>query len=423
VFSFLHAADVHLDSPLKGLEQYEGAPVDEIREATRRALRNLVQLAIDRRVDFLVLSGDLYDSDWKDYHTGLFFVSQMARLREANIPVIVISGNHDAANKMTKSLRLPDNVELLAAKRATTAQSAQLRELGVAVHGRSFAKAAEYDNLAIGYPEKSPGMFNIGLLHTSLSGVEGHEPYAPCSLDDLRTKGYDYWALGHAHQEQIICREPYIVFPGNTQGRHIRETGTKGCYLVRVDDRGDVTLEFQVTDVFRWALCTVSLAGARRMDDVLELVRSALAELLSSHGSVPLAVRLELTGACPIHQSLVADPAASINQVRAVAVDVSGGTTWIEKVRLHTMPDRASDSAAPADGPLGELVAYLQELRLDESQLMGLTADLAELKKKLPADLLRGDDALALDDPRWLRQILDSVEPMLIGRLCPERQP
>jgi DNA repair protein SbcD/Mre11 len=106
---FIHAADIHLDSPLKGLEQYEGAPVDEIRGATRRALENLVDLAIDREVDFLLIAGDLYDGDWKDHNTGLFFVAQMHRLREADIPVVMISGNHDAANKMTRTLRLPDN--------------------------------------------------------------------------------------------------------------------------------------------------------------------------------------------------------------------------------------------------------------------------------------------------------------------------
>ena len=109
---FIHAAYVHLDSPLRGLERYEGAPVDEIRGATRRALENLFELAIDREVDFVLIAGDLYDGDWKDHNTGLFFVKQAARLHEASIPIYMISGNHDAANRMTRSLRMPDNVTL-----------------------------------------------------------------------------------------------------------------------------------------------------------------------------------------------------------------------------------------------------------------------------------------------------------------------
>jgi DNA repair protein SbcD/Mre11 len=417
VFTFVHAADLHLDSPLKGLEQYEGAPVDEIREATRRSLRNVVQLAIERHVDFVLLAGDLYDGDWKDYHTGLFFVAQMAQLREAGIPVVAISGNHDAANKMTKSLRLPDNVELLSATRPKTATSPRLEQLGVAVHGRSFAKAAEFDNLALAYPEKRAGMFNIGLLHTSLSGIEGHEPYAPCTIDDLRNKGYDYWALGHVHQKLIVCREPCVVFPGNTQGRHIRETGVKGCYLVHVDDRHRVELEFIVTDVFRWERCVIAAAGAKSGEEILESFHAALAQLIAAHTSTPLGVRIDVTGACGAHEQLVTDAAHWVEQLRALALDVGGGSVWVEKVRFHTEPDQAVDTAALADGPLGELLEYLQELRADESQLAGLAGELAELKKKLPDDVLRGDEALALGDPRWLRDMLQSVEPLVIGRL------
>src|SRR5690349_16787907 len=102
MFKFLHAADVHLDSPLKGLARYEGAPADEIRGATRRAFDNLVELAIQEEAAFLLLAGDLYDGDWKDYNTGLFFVSRMRRLEEAGIPVFLISGNHDAASQITR---------------------------------------------------------------------------------------------------------------------------------------------------------------------------------------------------------------------------------------------------------------------------------------------------------------------------------
>ncbi len=420
MFTFLHASDLHLDSPLRGLEQYDGAPVDEIREATRRALRNLVQLAIDRHVDFVLLAGDLYDSDWRDYNTGLFFVSQMASLREAGIPVIAIRGNHDAANRMTRSLRLPDNVELLSHTRARTARSPRLQELGVAVHGRSFAKAAEFDNLALTYPEKCPGMFNIGLLHTSLSGLEGHEPYAPCSLDDLRGKGYDYWALGHAHQHQVVCRDPYTVFPGNTQGRHVRETGAKGCCLVSVDDRHNIDIDFQVTDVFRWERCLVSAAGAARGEDLLGPFQEALTRLVTEHAGMPLAVRVEVTGACAAHAQLAADPLRWVNHFRATAVDVGGGGVWVEQVRFQTVPDRALDAAAAADGPLGELLEYLQDVRSDDARLVELSGVLAELKKKLPDDLLRGPDALLLDDPQFLREVLNSVEPLLVGRLRKE---
>src|ERR1035437_9521159 len=145
MFKFLHAADIHLDSPLRGIARYEGMPVDDIRLATRRAFDNLVRLAIDERVRFVLLAGDLYDGDWKDTSTGMFFASRMTRLREAGIPVFLLAGNHDAANRMTKSLRLPQNVSVFAARQPETKL---LPEGDVAIHGQGFSNQSVFDNLA-----------------------------------------------------------------------------------------------------------------------------------------------------------------------------------------------------------------------------------------------------------------------------------
>jgi len=228
VFIFLHAADVHLDSPLHGLERYEGAPIDEIRTTTRRAFDNLVDLAINEAVDFVLLAGDLYDGDWKDFNTGLYFVERMGRLRDAGIKVFIIAGNHDAASQITKRLKLPDNVKTFSTRHP---ERIILDELDVAIYGQGFANRAVTDDLSQAYENGDPQLFNIGLLHTCLDGKPGHEPYAPCKIDGLRSKGYEYWALGHVHKREIITQDPWIVFPGNTQGRHMRETGNKGCYL------------------------------------------------------------------------------------------------------------------------------------------------------------------------------------------------
>ena len=180
MFRFLHAADIHLDSPLRGLDRYEGAPVDECRGATRRALENLVD-GSGERVAFVAIVGDLYDGDWPDYNTGLFFGKQMVRLRDGGIPVFMIRGNHDAANKMTKDLKLVDNVHVLSSQQAETLV---LEDQGVAIHGQSFPTQAVLTNLARSYPARRKGYFNLGLLHTCVDGREGHEPYAPCSLAD-----------------------------------------------------------------------------------------------------------------------------------------------------------------------------------------------------------------------------------------------
>jgi DNA repair protein SbcD/Mre11 len=173
----LHAADIHLDSPLRGLSMYEDAPTAELRSATRRAFDGLVDLAIEDEVGLVLLAGDVFDGDWPHYATGAHFVRQMLRLQEAGIAVVAIAGNHDAESKLTKSLRLPGNVTMLSTRRPQTWTN---EELGVAVHGQGYATPAVLEDLCRAYPAPVPGLINIGLLHTSADGRPGHERYAPC---------------------------------------------------------------------------------------------------------------------------------------------------------------------------------------------------------------------------------------------------
>jgi DNA repair protein SbcD/Mre11 len=412
---FLHAADIHLDSPLCGLERYEGAPADEIRQASRRALANLVQLAIDQSVAFVLIAGDLYDGDWKDHRTGLFFVSQMVKLREAGIPVFLIAGNHDAANKMTRSLPLPENVRMLSHKKPETVR---LDDPGVAIHGQSFATAAVMEDLSLGYPAAAPGMLNIGLLHTSATGREGHDPYAPCTVEGLRSKGYDYWALGHVHKHEILCEEPLAAFSGNVQGRHIREIGPKGCMLVSVDDHHTIRTEMRPLDVFRWERCWVDASGAATSQELLDRVRRRLGELVTQSDGLPLAVRVETSGPCAAHRLIAARPQQWIGEIRSAAIDVGAGSLWIEKVRVATSLPVELDEALTADGPVGELVRLIEELKTDPEKLEQLIgSELAELRKKLPPELTEGPESLDLGRADATGELLDQVRQMLVAQL------
>src|SRR5262245_22532176 len=203
---FVHAADLHLDSPLRGLVRYDGAPVERMRAATRHALVNLVDLCLAEDAAFLLLAGDLFDGDWRDYGTGLFFLSEMARLRPAGIHVYLVRGNHDAASHVTRYLKLPEHVHELSWRRPETLV---LEDRGVAIHGQSFATRAVTEDLATHYPDAIRDLLNVGLLHTCADGREGHERYAPCSVETLRNKGYDYWALGHVHAREVLARDPW----------------------------------------------------------------------------------------------------------------------------------------------------------------------------------------------------------------------
>jgi DNA repair exonuclease SbcCD nuclease subunit len=405
---FLHAADIHLDSPLRGLERYEGAPVEEIRGATRRAFENLVDLAVSEKVAFLLLAGDLYDGDWKDYNTGLFFAAQMRRLDEAGIPVFLIAGNHDAASQITRSLRPPSNVTVLSTKKPETLV---IEELEVAIHGQGFASAAVSDDLSLAYPPAVPHFFNIGLLHTSLNGRPGHERYAPCTVEGLQSRGYQYWALGHVHQREVVCRDPWIVFPGALQGRHIRETGPKGATLVTVREREVAEVEHRDLDVFRWALCPVDATGAGDSGEVLDRIGKALEREMAAAEGRTVAVRLVVEGACPAHGELLASPERWISECRAL-----GGSLWIEKVQLRTRQTDAVRDTFAAEDALGGLLKSIQDLEAGGG-LAELAEGFADLRRKLPPELFEDAEALDPTDPERLRSLLGEVEDLLLGRL------
>ncbi len=408
-FRFLHAADLHLDSPLRGLARDPDAPVERIRRATRDALSNMVELALQERVAFVLLAGDLYDGDWRDWGTGQFLIGQLARLTGAGIRVVAISGNHDAASQITRHLRWPTGAVMLPVDRPATVE---WDDLGVAIHGQGFHRRDVADNLALGYPAPLPGRLNIGLLHTA-AGRGGHENYAPCTAAQLSAHGYAYWALGHVHAREVIAERPWIVFPGNLQGRDVNEAGVKGASLVSVRDGGIAGLEHRALDVVRWARVEVDLAGAADEEAALSRLRPALEAALGEAQGRLLALRLVLSGTCAAHAALSADPAALREKLRAEALATAAGQEmWLEDVRLVTAAPaaaRARDDAlgtllraideAAAPGLLPPLQAYAEKMLGHGAAGRRLPADHPARRLalgELPPDLLERARALVL---------------------------
>lgn len=414
---FIHAADIHLDSPLRGLAEYGGAPVEEMRGATRRALENLVELALDEQVALVLLAGDIYDSDWRDFNTGLFFASQMSCLGDAGIRVFLVNGNHDALSQITRSLDMPQNVVAMAAAKAETVL---VDDIGVAVHGQSFATRATTEDLASGFPDAMNGYFNVGLLHTSATGCGEHETCAPCNIDMLVSKGYDYWALGHIHKRHEPLRPdksnlggPWVVYPGNTQGRHAKETGCKGCTLATVTDGKVETVEHRALDVVRWCKCVVDAAGAADGYEVRERVQQSIGEELAEIDDRFLAVRVEISGLGSAHCDLMQDPEPWINQIRADATDVGRGRVWVEKVKLSAR----KECEAQQTGDWSSLFTSIGQIAKSEELQKRLLSTLYQLRDKLPIEVRQGDEPLNLNDPALVVEALPEVEQILAARL------
>lgn len=418
-FRFLHAADIHLDSPLRGLSKVEGFAADRVRQAPREALSNLVTTAIERDADFMVIAGDLYDGDWRDFNTGLFFVKEMARLTNAGIRVFVLYGNHDAESRLTKSLTLPEGVRVFSSRKPETIH---LEGHGVVLHGQSFHHAETRDDLSKDYATPVKGAFNIGVLHTALGGTEGHANYAPCSLGDLVAKGYDYWALGHVHKGGILNEHPHIVFPGNLQGRHVRESGAKGARLVTVTDGAVSAVEFVGCDVVRWDRLEIDLTDCARLHDVYARMQKAIEDAATKAEDRLLACRIELRGQVHLHANLAASRDELQAEARAAALRLGEDVASIEKVILATTPRLSREAVAARQDALGELAGLLARACHDPALLDRLVTDLGTLVSKLPSELKEtADDALTQavlkqDYEGAVRQSVDHLLAQLAGQ-------
>jgi exonuclease SbcD len=402
----IHAADLHLDSPLRGLIPYEGAPIAAVREATRHAFERMIAFAVESKAALLLIAGDLYDGDWRDFSTGLFFAKEMSRLREAGVRVVIVRGNHDAASQITRALRLPENVRELSSRKPETLV---FDELGIAVHGRSFPERAVTDDLSRDYPRPVDGTLNFGLLHTCLDGRAGHEPYAPCKLEALRARGYDYWALGHVHQREVLSRDPWVVFPGNLQGRHVREPGAKGATVIDVGNKRIESVEHVAFDVVRWVESFVDVSPSARVHDVLDAAREVLsAELESAEGRV-LAARIVVRGDESAIARVSATRDAVTAELQAIANDLGG--VYFEKLRVEVV----SRAPRASSGEWLDALGSLADVTDDELRAIADDA-LGDLREKLPIDLTSGADALLLDDLGVLRGLLQEAQQAILVR-------
>lgn len=417
---FIHTADLHLDSPLRGLSAYADAPAERLRTATRDAFHNLVTQTIDEQVDFMVIAGDVYDGDWKDFNTGLFFIRQMGRLRHAGIPVYLLYGNHDADSEMTRGLELPDNVHVFASRKAETFL---IDDRKVALHGRSFKVAATTENLLPGYPEPVAGWLNIGVLHTALEGNSEHARYAPCSVAELQAKGYQYWALGHVHEHWVQRGDVTIAYPGNLQGRHIRELGVRGALLVTAEDGEIAEVERLAVDVLRWHALDIDISAVADLRSAVRMVGQAMEQLLEGTPSdLPLAVRVVFNGRSAAHAELVVDEGQLRQEVIAQAVALDADRIWIEKVRVASEALGTTNLSSEDEtlGALAELESLALSAQDDPDFVRSLEADWQSLLEKLPHDVLQAApdlSALRQDPSAQVSDRIRQATPVLMARV------
>lgn len=413
-FRFIHAADLHLDSPFRGVGALPQPVQDRLRACSLAALERLTELALWERPDFVVISGDVYDARERSLRAQLRFQQTAERWAGERIPVFVIHGNHDPLEGgYSAALRWPETVRFFGCDEVESEIVRNRAGEPVArVSGISFRTASVTSDLSGGFRAFGDGLYHVGVLHTNADGDARHDNYAPCRTSELVRRGVDYWALGHIHTRAVLHASPWIVYPGNAQGRHFRETGERGCYMVEVSEAGDTRLTFHPLDEVRFLEATVDIAelsGEQELKEALEQAVDSLRE--QAEGRAVLA-RLMLTGRGALHAALrrpgaINDLLAGLREQERYE---QSNFVWVEALRDATgaAADRERLMAQP--GFLGELlrcsdVALLEELMREAFASFEASAPLRALLAQLDEAELRS----------WLAEAEELAIDALIG--------
>jgi len=329
-FRFIHCSDLHIDSPFKGLSEITPQWAERLRRATAKAWDNIVTLALKEQVDAVLIAGDIFDGADRSLQAQFKFRRGLKRLSDAGIRAFIACGNHDPLASWAQSLEFPETVTVFPAggveRRPVIKDGAAVAQ----IYGISFAETHITENLALQFQREAKDGFAVAMLHANVGGDPNHDNYAPCALDDLIAGGFDYWALGHIHLRAVLRpAHPAVVYCGNAQARHFKETGAKGCCLVTLNDKAEPDIRFIATDAARFVADAVDLSGAVTPDDALRCIEPVLQHHISEADGRLLAARFALTGRTPLH-SMWRQPDALRDLAGEVLARLDARDVWLE---------------------------------------------------------------------------------------------
>ncbi|AKB55544.1 DNA double-strand break repair protein Mre11 [Methanosarcina barkeri MS] len=375
ILSFVHAADLHLDSPFTEISGIDPELGERLAKATFQSYEAIIELCIEEKVDFLLIAGDVYDSADKSLYAQVRFIEGLRKLEIAGIQVFICHGNHDPLEGWSASLTWPENVHIMSGDRAEVVKFKKDRENAAVIVGMSYPTRHIMKNLVKNFPKKEGNWpFTIGLLHCSVGSNPEHDPYAPCTLQDLRELNYDYWALGHIHTPSIVCKEaPIVIYPGNPQGRHFSENGARGCFVVDVslgrDSSGrDISTRFIETDSVRWYIREISIEGLEKEGELIESLQSQLDEMRENSVGRSVICRFVLKGRGPLHHILRQEGFIE-DLLRLLREGETWGRQfiWVERIEDDTLFPIEREILLKREDFVGDLVKIVEGLKTDEN--------------------------------------------------------
>ncbi len=373
-FKFIHTADLHLDSPFKGIKTLAPEHAAEILDSTFRAFTRVVDYCLDLAVDFLLISGDIFDSENRSVRAEIFFLREMKRLAAADIKVYLIYGNHDYVQAGKNSITWPDNVYSFSADQLERVEFTRAGVPIAAIYGRSYPERSFATNIVPDFQAALSGsLFSIGVHHTNVDGNQDYALYSPASLAELKATGIDYWALGHIHKGGILNdKDPMIVYAGNTQGRHINEQGMKACHLVEVADKRIVASFWLPVSQISWEELLIDVTDVTKIDELIGVVDSGLEDLQARYRQA-LIVRIRLTGRSELYLSLHRqDQLTEIDESLNLHYNHQQPWLLVESVKADLKPPLELDSLAESESFLAD---YLREYDLDLAKLQAGARD------------------------------------------------
>ena len=374
---FVHCADLHLDAPFQGVSATDDRVRQALVSATYEAFSRVVDVCLERDAEFLLIAGDTYNSRDKSLKSQLAFQGEIARLGAADIPVFIAQGNHDPADGWSATLAPLQNLTYFPVDRVGRIEVHAEGEVRCVLYGRGFKRAAETANYAREFRRTPEDGIAIGVLHTNVGGNTDYEPYAPCTVEDLRSAGMDYWALGHIHKPGRVCTEPLAVYSGSPQGLNPKETGAHGCYVVEVSD-GIVAEEFVPCASVGWASSAVNVDGLESLSALSDAIRAGC-EALRAASAVPLIARIDLVGRSAVHSELVRGTTLPDLLDSAREEQLSGEPwLWIDRLRDKTSPELDLDEIRATPDFTSDLVRLADELLEDESAAEELIREIVE---------------------------------------------
>lgn len=371
---FIHCADLHIDSPFKGITEIHPHLKELLYQSTFDSYKQIIEIAIREKVDCVLIAGDIFDGADKSLQAQLKFRNGLQRLADESIPSFIVHGNHDPLDSWSATLKWSDMVKVFSGDKVECVSLKRKEKIIAYIYGISYKTRDIKENLSLKYKRKDTKIPAIGLLHANVGINTGHESYAPATKDDLISQNMDYWALGHVHNFQIVNESnPVIVYPGNSQARNPRERGNKGCCLVNMHSNGDCDIDFIPTDVVRYELDELDISECTTIDEIVTEIVEKSKEISSRLDGRHAILRLSLVGNTDLHSELTRG--GNIGDITEHVRENFKGVEpfiWLEKLKLNTKGKFDLVALKSGNNLVADIISLYEELKEDESELWNI---------------------------------------------------